>query len=103
MADQFFVYENMARDKMIKKGFNGEKIHVVYNSLDFEIQLNIFNQLELVEKPSIIFKNNLPTLFFIGRLTLKKKIDQLIQAVIGLNKKQLSYNLLIIGECHGNP
>ena len=100
MADQFFVYENMARDKMIKKGFNGEKIHVVYNSLDFEIQLNIFNQLELrVEKPSInLFKNNLPTLFFIGRLTLKKKIDQLIQAVIGLNKKQLSYNLLIIGE-----
>ena len=62
MADQFFVYENMARDKMIKKGFNGEKIHVVYNSLDFEIQLNIFNQLELrVEKALNQFIQKQPT------------------------------------------
>lgn len=100
LADQFFIYENKAGNAMIRKGFNRNKIHVVYNSLDFEAQLEIFDRLEQkAYQPSTqFFKNNLPTLFFIGRLTFRKKIDQLIQAAIRLNKKQLSCNLLIIGE-----
>lgn len=100
LADTFFVYENRAKDLMIRKGFNKDIIHVVYNSLDFELQLQIFNQLEKKNQSTQLqlFRNNLPTLFFIGRLTINKKIDQLINASIILNKKNPSFNLLIIGS-----
>lgn len=100
LADKFFIYENSAKDKMVKKGFEREIIHVIYNSLDFELQLQIFNQLEKKNQSTKLklFRNNLPILFFIGRLTSKKKIDQLIQASILLNKINPSFNLLIIGS-----
>ena len=96
LANHNLVYGERAKKIMIKHGFKQNKISVVYNSLNYEQQLNLFQKLKK-EKKNSIFKNNYPVLLFIGRLTKQKKVNQLIQAVKVLNEKA-NFNLLIIGE-----
>jgi len=96
LASHNLVYEKRGKKIMLEHGFKLDKISVVYNSINYEQQLNLFQKLEKEKKHSI-FKNNYPVLLFIGRLTKQKKIEQLIEAVKILNEK-LNFNLLIIGE-----
>jgi len=96
LANHNLVYEKRSKSIMLENGFKQEKISVVYNSINYEQQLNLFSKLEK-EKKNSIFKNKYPVLLFIGRLTKQKKVNQLIEAVKLLNEK-LNFNLLIIGE-----
>ncbi len=96
LAHHHLVYEKYAKKLMINNGFNESKISLIYNSINYDEQTNLFNKLE-AQPNKKIFNNNAPTLLFIGRLTKEKKIDQLIEATIILNKKS-DYNLLIIGD-----
>jgi glycosyltransferase involved in cell wall biosynthesis len=96
LANHNLVYGERAKKIMKKNGFKENKISVVYNSINYEQQLNFFKKLKK-EKKNSIFKNNYPVLLFIGRLTKQKKLDQLIEAVKILNEKS-NFNLLIIGE-----
>lgn len=101
LADHNLVYEKRAKKIMLEHGFQQNKISVVYNSINYRQQLNLFKELGKGKKNSI-FKNNYPVLLFIGRLTKQKKINQLIEAVLILNQKS-NYNLLIIGEGEEKP
>lgn len=96
LANHNLVYEKRAKKIMLEHGFKQIKISVVYNSINYEQQLSLFQKLEK-EKKSSIFKNKYPVLLFIGRLTKQKKVNQLIEAVKILNEKS-NFNLLIIGE-----
>lgn len=98
LADGTFVYGNYARNLMIKNGFNGGKLHVIHNSLDYDFQLKIR---EKVERTGIFekhFGNSSPVLCFIGRLTPVKKLDQIIDALLILKNRGLECNLVLIGE-----
>ncbi len=79
--------------------FKKKNLEIVYNSLDYELQKKLFEKLES-KKPSGIphFKNDYPTLLFIGRLTQQKKLEILIRAVKELDKSNYKVNLLIIGD-----
>lgn len=96
LANHNLVYEKRAKKIMLEHGFKQNKISVVYNSINYNQQLDLFQKLEK-EKKNSIFKNNYPVLLFVGRLTRQKKIDQLIKAVKILNEKS-NFNLLIIGD-----
>ena len=96
LANHNLVYGERAKKLMIDYGFKHNKVSVVYNSINYDQQLDLFQKLENEKKYSI-FKNNYPVLLFIGRLTKQKKVSQLIEAVKLLNEK-LNFNLLIIGE-----
>ena len=96
LANHNLVYGERAKKLMIEYGFKHNKVSVVYNSINYDQQLDLFQKLENEKKHSI-FKNNYPVLLFIGRLTKEKKVNQLIEAVKLLNEK-LNFNLLIIGE-----
>ena len=85
LANHNLVYGERAKKIMEKHGFKQNKISVVYNSLNYEQQFNLFKELKK-EKKNSIFKNNYPVLLFIGRLTKQKKLDQLIEAVKILNE-----------------
>ena len=100
LADYHLIYEKRGRELLIEKGFNAEKIKVIYNSLDFEGQTKIYNRLRKEKSnPFNFFDNNsLPVLIFSGRLTKIKKIDLLIEAFLKLNLKGSICNLLIIGD-----
>ena len=101
LADVIFLYENRAKKLLIKNGFEKSTLDVVYNSLDFDTHQKHYYKLEkeVSNKFKKLFENeSLPTIIFIGRITEKKKIDILIEAINKLNKTKILYNLLIVGE-----
>lgn len=92
-----FVYNERAKDLMVKGGVPEDKIHVIYNSLDYATQkrlrLNITNS-DIYKRR---FKNDYPTLLFIGRLTPVKKLSLLLDAMSMLRKEGINLNLSLVG------
>lgn len=99
-ADGVFLYGDYARKLMIKNGFDGEKLFVIHNSLDYEKQL----ELRATCKPTGIYQNHFGNhahnLVFIGRLTSVKRIDLLLDAMALLKRQGKVYNLTLIGDGH---
>jgi|SaaInl59LU_5_DNA_1037362.scaffolds.fasta_scaffold20388_2 glycosyltransferase involved in cell wall biosynthesis len=100
IADEHIVYENRGKSLMIKSGFKGQNIHIIYNSLDYEKQKLLFEKLNKTKDNSFTFfrNNTLPVLAYIGRLIESKKLDQLINAFKNINKDNQICNLLIVGS-----
>ena len=91
-----FLYGNYARKLMIDQGFNPNKLFVIHNSLSYDKQLRVREQ--LIISPDFFqgfFHNDFHTLVFVGRLTPVKRLDILLEAVC---KTDGTYNLLIIGD-----
>ena len=99
IANVNILYGERARSKLNELGFDNRNILVIYNSLNYDEHLRLFNNLKKREKKgSVFFKNNRPTIIFIGRLTKKKKIDILIKSLAILKEKNEIFNLKIVGE-----
>ncbi len=99
IADVNILYGERAKSKLNEMGFNKRNIFVIYNSLDYDKHLRLFNHLKKKQnKMSNFFKNNSRTIFFLGRLTKKKKIDILIKSLAILKGRNKIYNLKVIGE-----
>ncbi len=99
LPDGVFLYNDFSRNIMIKEGFNSKNLWVVYNSLSYKKQLAIRSKLTFNKVTSNLFGNDLPTTLYIGRVTIKKKIYLLIDALrISLAKKNPGFNILIIGD-----
>lgn len=101
LGDGHFLYSHHAKRLMQNEGFDVSKIHVVFNSLDYDFHKSIRN--ELVQEDFYIERNyfddnSLPVLIFIGRLTPEKQIDKLLLAMDALKSKNMVVNLLIIGD-----
>ncbi len=99
LADTNILYENRSMNLMLNSGFKKNQMKVIFNSLDYDLQLKLFNELESnfqnIESP---FQNNLKTVIFVGQLTKKKKIKLLIESLNIINLKKPKLNLLIIGD-----
>ena len=63
LADHNLVYEKYAKKLMLKNGFKDSEISVIYNSINFYEQLNLFNILEKKNSEKI-FSDNAPVLLF---------------------------------------
>lgn len=102
LADGLFLYGNYAAKIIEKKGIENNKLHVIYNSLDYEAQSKLRDSVSIKvinEKKSKCFLDiTLPQLVFIGRLTKQKKIYQIIEAVKELKYENLKLNFIIIGD-----
>lgn len=92
-----FLYNNYARQLMIQLGFNPYKLFVIHNSLDYDTQCKIRQNLNVSDVYSVHFGNSNPNLFFVGRLTEVKKLDQLLSALAICREKGHEYNLTFIG------
>ena len=93
-----FLYGNYARQLMIKNGMDGSKLHVIYNSLDYEKSLQVRKELCQTSIYQQYFNNGNPVLIFIGRLAPVKKLDMLIQAIYKLKENKRQLNLVVIGD-----
>lgn len=98
LADYNLVYGHWAKNLLIKEGFDENTLIVIYNSVNYEIS-------KPLRRPAIqpdfyhnFFKNTLPTLIFIGRLTKVKKLNLLIEALHKLNAEEKRYNLILVGD-----
>lgn len=98
LSSRIFVYGHYARNKMIDYGVDPKKIVVVYNSLDYVLQLNVRENFEKNNQIINYFKNDNPLIIFTGRLTKVKKLDQILEAIKILKDKGVYCNLVMIGE-----
>jgi len=103
LPDTYMVYNERAKELLLKDGIRKEKIFVVNNSLNHDAHLIIRNSIrkdELIILKNKLFplNNRLPVLIFIGRLTNIKKIDQVIRAMEILHSQGKKVNCLIIGK-----
>lgn len=98
LTDGIFTYGDYAKKLMVADGFEENKIYPIHNSLDYEKQLDLRNQMVKSAIYTEHFKNDNPILIFIGRLTAVKRLDLLINAVGILKKKGESYNVVFVGD-----
>lgn len=98
LSDGVLLYGNYAKNLMIKEGFNADRLHVIYNSLDYDVQLKIREKIQ----PSNVFGNHFgntnKTLIFVGRLTAAKKLHYTLEAVKLLKDKNKNFNIVFIGK-----
>lgn len=98
LSTHTLLYGNYARNLMIENGFNPNKLSCIYNSLDYNKQLYIRENMKGTSVYTDRFKNTYPVLFYIGRIQKNKRLDILIKALEILKEKSIDCNLVIIGE-----
>lgn len=98
LADGILLYGNHAKELMIREGFEPKKLHVIYNSLDYNKQFSIRQSLNISPLFEDRFGNNNKVILFIGRLTKVKRLDQLIELISNCKKAfERNLNLVIVG------
>lgn len=98
LFDGMLVYGDYAKNLLINQGYPAHKIHVIKNSLDYENQLIIRNQLSVSDIYSSHFNNDYPTLIFLGRLTPVKRLDMILKAIYNLNQMGEYFNFVLVGD-----
>ena len=98
LATKVLLYGDYARNLMINEGIPSAKLISIYNSLDYEKQVETRKSLTHSKVFLDHFNTNYPTIIYIGRIQKAKKIDLLIEAIFELRKVNLHANLVIIGK-----
>lgn len=98
MGTGIFLYGEYAKKLMIKEGFDSSKLHVIYNSLNYDEQVVIREKLVKSDIYLNHFGNKSPILIFIGRLTKVKKLHYILEAQKKLKDQNFLLNLVIIGD-----
>ena len=98
LSDEILLYGDYAKDLMVNEGFKKDKLKVIYNSLDYNLQFQIRNKLKVTKIYKEHFKNDLPVILFIGRLTKVKKLEYLLEAQRTLINQGKGINIVFIGK-----
>lgn len=103
LADGLLLYGHRAKSIGTNAGFKPETMHVIYNSLDADVQRRIADSIteqETEETRRSLFPNRhkLPMLINITRLHEYKRLDLLIEAAAELKHQGLDTNVLIVGD-----
>lgn len=92
-----FLYGQRARENMVRMGYEPSKLHVIYNSLDYDKMKGLRNVVP--DNPyQELFGNGDPVLLFIGRLTAVKELDSILEVHKILKEKGLHTNVVFIGD-----
>ncbi|MGJ8667786.1 MAG: glycosyltransferase [Patiriisocius sp.] len=101
-ADGLLLYGHYSRKLLEKRGFASERLNVIYNSLDYRVQLELRKKIEgdCEQIPNRTEFKNLerPYLIFVGRLTAVKSLDMLVNSVFELRKKGKNIACLFVGD-----
>ncbi|MEI6139019.1 MAG: glycosyltransferase family 4 protein [Mariniphaga sp.] len=98
LANNVLIYGNYARSLMIQEGISPSKLHVIYNSLDYDNDLQLRSSLSKSDIYEKLFKYKAPIILFIGRLTTIKKLNLLIEAQKYLILSGIFINVILIGD-----
>ena len=98
LPDGLFTYGDYAKEIMVSDGFEGERIFPIHNSLDYDTQMELRNNMLVSDIYKQHFKNSNKVIVFIGRLMPIKKLDMLIDSVGILKNKGELYNVIFIGD-----
>ncbi len=101
------LYGNHAKTIAVEAGFDPKHLYVVYNSLDYDLQLECRRRLtpDLLRgvRNRLFPNNNHPVLLWIGRLTPQKQLPMILAAVERLRERGLEVNVLFVGDGPERP
>lgn len=98
-ADRLWVYGEYAKQLLVEhKIYSYDKIDVVYNSLDYETQLSLREKISSSLIYSDYFHNSAPVLIFLGRLSFRKKLNMILEAVNLLESHGMRLNVVFVGD-----
>jgi glycosyltransferase involved in cell wall biosynthesis len=98
LSHGIFLYGNYAKELMLNEGFSPKKLHVIFNSLNYEKQLKVRSSLIENNIYTDFFKNNNPVLVFIGRLTKVKKLHFALEVLSKLKIENIHVNMVFLGD-----
>ncbi len=93
-----FVYNERSVKIMVERGIPANKLYTIYNSLDYDKQLQLRESLIVSPLFQMHFDNTNRNIVFIGRLTKVKRFDLLINAVALLKERGEMVNVTFIGD-----
>ena len=101
LSDGLFLYGVRAKNILEAKGMNKKKLHIIYNSLDFEKQKKLYN--DLINKKKASFQKTASSKFeriiiYVGRITRDKKLDKAVLILSELNRYKKKYRLIFVGS-----
>ena len=79
-------------------GINPDRLYVIHNSLDTQLQTKYYSLLSTTDIYKQHFGNDYPTLIYIGRIQRVKKTELILEAMHLLQQKGYKLNLVVIGE-----
>jgi glycosyltransferase involved in cell wall biosynthesis len=99
IPNKYWLYGSNGKQLLIKNGIPGDKIKVIYNSLDYDMQKKI--RVDCLSKRLSIrlelgYSENEFVIVTIGRLLKKLRIDQIIEAIPKSSLVKLK--LIVIGD-----
>ena len=92
------LYGEYARQLLLEMGVNADKLHVFYNSLAYDEQKALREQIQPTPLYQSHFGNNHPNLVFIGRLTKSKRLELILEAISLLKEQDYAVNATFIGD-----
>ena len=98
LSTKILLYGNFSRNKMIELGFEKEKLVCIYNSLDYQKQIEIRNQITDNSIFKNYFKNDNPVIIYIGRVQFAKKLNYILDSIFELKKEWINVNFVVVGE-----
>lgn len=98
MADGVLLYGHYAKEIARRQGYKKDNLFVLHNSLDYNKQSSLREQIIDTSIYKEHFKNANPVLLFIGRLTKVKHLDLLLEAVAKLHDDGKDYNVVFVGD-----
>lgn len=103
LAHGLLLYGHYAKSIGVEKGFDPERLHVIYNSLDYETQKSVREKVtqesaQLTRSELFPLTSAHPLIVYSARLIQGRRIDVLLEAMGILKQEGHQVNLLIIGD-----
>lgn len=102
LSHGLLLYGHLAKMTGLARGFTAEKLHIIYNSLDYELQKRVRSTIREDElralKRSLFDCPDHPMVICSARLTRVCRFDLLLGALARLRAEEHPVNLLLIGD-----
>ena len=102
-ADGILLYGNYARELMIRQGFEASRLHVIHNSLAHSQQVRIRERLKASSLYRDHFGDDHTNVIVVGRLTERKRIPLLFDAICRLRERGTDIHVTLVGDGSERP
>lgn len=98
LPSKIWVYGPRSRHLLVEKGFSESKIDVVYNSLNYNLMVDMLKRSECDLDCEKLFNNDFPVISYVGRVQKVKSLDMVLDAIAVLRGRGVGVNFLLVGE-----
>jgi glycosyltransferase involved in cell wall biosynthesis len=102
LSDGVLVYADRARTIAESSGFPAHKVHPIYNSLDWDVSCDLYEQLSSRDEAAVRAASSawpeVPLLICTARLTELCRFDLLLDAMSRLQTRGCETSLILVGD-----